>query len=94
MGAEHSYIPINGNTPCPARGHLTRDFARTLDPFVALTAGAEEIGISAFGLPPDADTTAQFRNAGVERVIFAINPGDQDEMLLRLDRCAALAQRE
>jgi len=37
---EHSHIPTTGNTPYPGRGPVTRDFARTLDPFVALTAAA------------------------------------------------------
>jgi probable F420-dependent oxidoreductase len=37
---EHSHIPTTGNTPYPGRGPVTRDFARTLDPFIALTAAA------------------------------------------------------
>jgi probable F420-dependent oxidoreductase len=37
---EHSHIPTTGNTPYPGRGPVTRDFARTLDPFAALTAAA------------------------------------------------------
>ena len=37
---EHSHIPTTGSTPYPGRGPVTRDFARTLDPFVALTAAA------------------------------------------------------
>jgi probable F420-dependent oxidoreductase len=37
---EHSHIPTTGNTPYPGRGPVTRDFARTLDPFVALAAAA------------------------------------------------------
>lgn len=64
-----------------------RSFAR------AAGRDPEEIGISAFGLAPDADAIAPFREAGVERVIFAINPGNDDEMLRRLDRCATLAGR-
>ena len=37
---EHSHIPTTGSTPYPGRGPVTRDFASTLDPFVALTAAA------------------------------------------------------
>lgn len=37
---EHSHIPTSGSTPYPGRGPVTRDFARTFDPFVALTAAA------------------------------------------------------
>ena len=37
---EHTHIPTTGSTPYPGRGPVTRDFARTLDPFVALGAAA------------------------------------------------------
>jgi probable F420-dependent oxidoreductase len=37
---EHSHIPTTGSTPYPGRGPVTRDFARTLDPFVTLAAAA------------------------------------------------------
>jgi probable F420-dependent oxidoreductase len=37
---EHSHIPTTGSTPYPGRGPVTREFARTLDPFVALAAAA------------------------------------------------------
>jgi len=37
---EHSHIPTTGSTPYPGRGPVTREFARTLDPFIALTAAA------------------------------------------------------
>ena len=37
---EHSHIPTTGSTPYPGRGPVTRDFARTLDPFVVLAAAA------------------------------------------------------
>jgi len=37
---EHSHIPTTGSTPYPGRGPVTRDFARTLDPFAVLSAAA------------------------------------------------------
>jgi probable F420-dependent oxidoreductase len=36
--AEHTHIPVSRETPYPAGGDLPRDYYRTLDPFVALTA--------------------------------------------------------
>ena len=36
--AEHTHIPVSRDTPYPAGGDLPRDYYRTLDPFVALTA--------------------------------------------------------
>jgi probable F420-dependent oxidoreductase len=36
--AEHTHIPVSRETPYPEGGDLPRDYYRTLDPFVALTA--------------------------------------------------------
>jgi probable F420-dependent oxidoreductase len=36
--AEHTHIPATRDTPYPAGGELPREYSRTLDPFVALTA--------------------------------------------------------
>ena len=38
--AEHSHIPASRATPYPAGGELPREFYRSYDPFVALTAAA------------------------------------------------------
>lgn len=37
---EHTHIPVSRRTPYPAGGPLPREYSRTLDPFVALTAAA------------------------------------------------------
>ena len=37
---EHTHIPASRETPYPAGGELPDEYARTLDPFVALTAAA------------------------------------------------------
>jgi probable F420-dependent oxidoreductase len=37
---EHTHIPASRRTPFPAGGPLPREYAHTLDPFVALTAAA------------------------------------------------------
>ncbi len=37
---EHTHIPVSRRTPFPAGGPLPREYAHTLDPFVALTAAA------------------------------------------------------
>jgi len=60
---------------------------------MARAAGRAEsgIGITAFGLPGTAEAIAPFRDAGVERVVIPIAPGDESEMLRRLDRLATIA---
>src|SRR5574337_1200433 len=37
---EHTHIPVGRRTPFPGGGPLPREYAHTLDPFVALTAAA------------------------------------------------------
>lgn len=37
---EHTHIPVSRETPYPAGGELPREYARTYDPFVALSAAA------------------------------------------------------
>ena len=37
---EHTRIPVSRETPYPAGGELPREYARTYDPFVAMTAAA------------------------------------------------------
>src|SRR5437764_2124111 len=37
---EHTHIPASRRTPYPAGGELPRQYSRTYDPFVALTAAA------------------------------------------------------
>jgi alkanesulfonate monooxygenase SsuD/methylene tetrahydromethanopterin reductase-like flavin-dependent oxidoreductase (luciferase family) len=37
---EHTHIPASRETPYPAGGELPREYSRTLDPFIALTAAA------------------------------------------------------
>lgn len=38
--AEHTHIPVSRQTPYPMGGELPEEYARTLDPFVSLTAAA------------------------------------------------------
>ncbi len=37
---EHTHIPVSRETPYPVGGELPREYARTYDPFVAMTAAA------------------------------------------------------
>jgi len=37
---DHSHVPVGRETPFPGRGELPREYYRTLDPFVSLTAAA------------------------------------------------------
>ena len=72
-----------------------RDPERVLESIPTLRRLAEEagrdpdsIGVSVFALPPDPDLVARFTEAGVERIIFALQPDDADASRRRMDRLA------
>ena len=49
--------------------------------------------ITVFGVAEDADLIARYRDAGVARVVFNLQPARADEVLPALDRCAKLFTR-
>jgi len=46
-----------------------------------------------FGVAEDADLLARYRDAGVARVVFNLQPAGPDEVLPALDRCAKFFTR-
>ena len=46
--------------------------------------------VTIFGVPEDRDLIKHYRDAGVDRLVFNLNPAKADEVLPVLDRCAAL----
>ena len=58
-------------------------------------AGREprSLPITVFGVAEDADLVARYRDAGVARVVFNLQPAGPDEVLPALDRCAKLFTR-
>lgn len=74
-----------------------REPEKVLDGIGRLKAFAREagrdpdsIGVSAFGLPGKAEALAPLHDAGVERAIIALAPGNEEDTLRRLDRYAEL----
>ena len=49
--------------------------------------------ITVFGVAEDADLIARYREAGVARVVFNLQPAGADEVLPALDRCAKFVTR-
>ena len=60
---------------------------------MAAEAGRADLPITVFGVAEDADLIERYREAGVARVVFSLNPARADEVLPRLDRCAALMRQ-
>jgi probable F420-dependent oxidoreductase len=50
------------------------------------------LSIAVFGAPPDKAKLAPYREAGIERVLFAVPDGSRDEILTALDGFAAVAK--
>jgi alkanesulfonate monooxygenase SsuD/methylene tetrahydromethanopterin reductase-like flavin-dependent oxidoreductase (luciferase family) len=49
--------------------------------------------ITVFGVAEDLDLIKRYRDAGVARLVFNLNPAKADEVLPALDRCAGLMRR-
>jgi alkanesulfonate monooxygenase SsuD/methylene tetrahydromethanopterin reductase-like flavin-dependent oxidoreductase (luciferase family) len=50
------------------------------------------LGITVFGAPIDAAALAPYRQAGIERVLFAVPDAGRDETMRMLDKAAAVAK--
>jgi len=60
----------------------------------ATAAGRDpaKLGITVFAAPMDAAALAPYREAGIERVLFAVPDAGRDEILRMLDKAAAVAK--
>ena len=93
--AEHSHIPVSRESPYPGGGELPRRYYRTLDPFVALTAAAEQgrdmVRFTVFGADTDEKRLAGFAEAGVEEITLTLDTLPEDDTLRSLDALTAVA---
>lgn len=53
----------------------------------------EEVPVTVFGVPADADLIKRYAEAGVDRVLFWLPPAGPEKVLAKLDRYAALAKK-
>jgi len=62
---------------------------------LALSKGRdpENISVSVYAAPPDAELLKQYRDGGVDRAIFALPSAGADTVLPILDRCAAVVDK-
>jgi probable F420-dependent oxidoreductase len=75
-----------------ARRPAYGDVLNLLPQFATLVKAAGRdpatLPITVFGVPEDADLVERYRDAGVARVVFNLQPAGPDEVLPALDRCA------
>ena len=57
---------------------------------LATEAGRPDLPITVFGVAEDGDLIKRYRDAGVARLVFNLNPAKADEVLPVLDRCTVL----
>ena len=90
-GARRAAQYGDGWMPLGARGW---DVAETLPKFEAMVreAGRDpgEIELTVFGVRPDADDIARFRDAGVGRITLSLPSDDRDSAMRKLDEFASL----
>jgi probable F420-dependent oxidoreductase len=80
-----------------ARRPIYGDVLGLLPDFRKLAAEAgrdpASLPITIYGMPEDLELITRYREAGVARVVFNLPPAKADEVLPRLDHCAALMRR-
>jgi alkanesulfonate monooxygenase SsuD/methylene tetrahydromethanopterin reductase-like flavin-dependent oxidoreductase (luciferase family) len=80
-----------------ARRPAYGDVLGLLPEFRAMAAAAGRdpgrVPVTVFGVAEDADALRRYRDAGVVRVIFSLEPAKADLVLPVLDRCAALMRQ-
>ena len=79
------WMPIHGF------GDLAAVLPRFREEAAALGRDPGELEISIFGMGPDRKALDRYREAGADRVVFALPPLGREEILPLLDRYAALA---
>ena len=81
----------DGWMPIGVRARKLQEDIRTLRQKAELAGrDPQSITITIFGASPEAATLDQYRELGVERVIFGLPPDSQDKVLPLLDRFAEL----
>ena len=88
-GAKRAVEYGDGWMPLGARGW---DVAETLPKFHRMVAEAgrkpEDVPVTVFGVPCNADDIARFRDAGVQRVTLTLPSDNRDDALAQLDKIA------
>jgi alkanesulfonate monooxygenase SsuD/methylene tetrahydromethanopterin reductase-like flavin-dependent oxidoreductase (luciferase family) len=92
-GAKRAIAYGNGWMPIGGRGLDALDI---LPRFRQLAAEAgrnpDDVPMSVFAAPPDAERLKRYRDAGVDRAVFMIPTTARDEALASLDKLVALAR--
>jgi alkanesulfonate monooxygenase SsuD/methylene tetrahydromethanopterin reductase-like flavin-dependent oxidoreductase (luciferase family) len=91
QGARRAVAYADGWMPIGGRGG---DTLALLAPFrdMLKAAGRKEadVPVTLFGVGPDGEALKRARDAGVDRIVFAVPPEPKDKVLPRLDKAAAL----
>lgn len=80
-----AWIPIGG------RGELAADIGEFRR--MASEAGRPNLEVSVYGVAGKQELIEQYRDMGVDRVVFHLNPNGREELLPYLDRLAELVGR-
>jgi probable F420-dependent oxidoreductase len=81
------WLPLDGGMGIDALRPLFAEFDRRL---AHSGRPRSAVSVSVYGVSPTADALAQYRDLGVERVMFRMRPEGRDLVLPKLDRLAQL----
>ena len=77
--------------PIGARGDMSKEIAEFRK--MAKDAGREGMEVSVYGVPGKEDVVNGYRDLGVDRVIFNLNPTKREDLLGYMDKLAELSRR-
>ena len=80
-------MPIHGRDSIAAKLPELRKLAKEAgrDP--------DELEVTVFGIPPDADVVRGYADAGISRLVFGLPPAGADQVLPLLDRQVELMEK-
>lgn len=78
-----AWIPIGG------RGDIGKEIVAFRE--MAKDAGREGMEVSVYGIPGKQEVVERYRDVGVDRVVFHLNPDGREDLLPYLDRLAGIA---
>ncbi len=90
-GARRAIRYADGWIPIGGRGDISSDITEFRK--MEAESGRSGLEVSVYGVPGKQDVVEQYRDAGVDRVVFHLQPQPREELLPYLDRLAEISQR-
>ena len=90
-GARRAVRYADGWIPIGGRGDISSDIVEFRK--MEAESGRSGLEVSVYGVPGKQEVVEQYRDAGVDRVVFHLQPQPREELLPYLDRLAEIAEK-